>query len=50
MTGKTSGELARLTPTVIEDSVGGLEPASKHAAVLCVDAVRQLLAAASRTA
>ena len=50
MTGKTSAELAQLAPHVIEDSVGGLEPASKHAAVLCVDALRQLLAAASRTA
>ena len=50
MTGKTPAELAQLAPHIIEDSVGGLEPASKHAAVLCVDALRQLLAAASRTA
>src|ERR1700680_2902912 len=48
MTGKTSAELALLAPDMIEDGVGGLEPASKHAAVLCVDAVRQLLAVASR--
>src|SRR5271169_1037250 len=48
MTGKSQAELAALAPAVIEDAVGGLEPASKHAAVLCVDAVRQLLAAASR--
>ena len=43
MTGKTPAELALLTSEIIEESVGGLEPASKHAAVLCVDAVRQLL-------
>jgi hypothetical protein len=47
MTGKSYAELAALAPTAIEAAVGGLEPASKHAAVLCVDAVRQLLAAAS---
>ncbi|MEO8051395.1 MAG: iron-sulfur cluster assembly scaffold protein [Acidobacteriota bacterium] len=50
MTGKDRRELAALTPAAIEDAVGGLEPASKHAAVLCVDAVRQLLAAAPASA
>ena len=45
MTGKSLGELAALAPATIEAAVGGLEPASKHAAVLCVDAVRQLLRA-----
>jgi nitrogen fixation protein NifU and related proteins len=49
MTGKRSDELAALAPPVIEEAVGGLEPASKHAAVLCVDAVRQLLGAAPRS-
>jgi nitrogen fixation NifU-like protein len=43
MTGKSQGELTALAPSVIEEAVGGLEPASKHAAVLCVDAVRRLL-------
>ncbi len=43
MTGKSRLELRRLQAAVIEDAVGGLEPASKHAAVLCLDAVRQLL-------
>src|SRR5579863_9159485 len=47
MTGKTRAELRLLAPGIVEDAVGGLEPASKHAAVLCVDALRQLLAAAS---
>ena len=44
MTGRSREELAALTPAVVEDLVGGLEPASKHAAVLCVDAAKQLLA------
>src|SRR6266446_7560695 len=37
MIGKSRAELKELTPAVIEEAVGGLEPASKHAAVLCVD-------------
>lgn len=48
MAGKNYGELNALAPAVIEEAVGGLEPASKHAAILCVDAVRQLLAAAPK--
>jgi len=47
MAGKSCGELATLAAADIEMAVGGLEPASKHAAVLCVDAVRQLLASAA---
>ena len=44
MTGKSRAELRLLTAAMIEDTVGGLEPASKHAAVLCLDAVRRVLA------
>lgn len=44
MQGKTRGELRGLRRTVIEDAVGGLATESQHAAVLCVDAVRALLA------
>ena len=44
MTGKSGAELSALTAAMIEDMVGGLEPASKHAAVLCVDAVKRLSA------
>gem|GEM_PF-244283 len=40
MIGKSRGELKTLTVAVIEEAVGGLEPASKHAAVLSVDAVK----------
>ncbi len=43
MIGKSRLELQSLTPAVIEDALGGLEPASKHAAVLCVDAVKRVL-------
>jgi nitrogen fixation NifU-like protein len=40
--GKSSAELGSLRPADIEEAVGGLIPESKHAAVLCVDAVRAL--------
>jgi hypothetical protein len=48
MTGKSPADLAALTAPVIEAAVDGLEPASQHAAVLCVDAVRGLLAEMSK--
>jgi hypothetical protein len=41
--GKSRAELAALTPAALEQLLGGLEPASKHAAVLCVDAIGKLL-------
>lgn len=43
--GKTRAELAGLTSGTVEEAVGGLEPESKHAAVLCVDGVRAVLKA-----
>lgn len=43
MLGRSRTELASLQPADIEGAVGGLEPASKHAAQLCLDAVKQLL-------
>jgi nitrogen fixation NifU-like protein len=43
MSGKSRDELKALTPALIEELVGGLEPASKHAAILCLDGVRKLL-------
>src|SRR5580704_7684484 len=42
MIGKSRSELKTLTALTIEDAVGGLEPASKHAAILCVDGVREI--------
>jgi nitrogen fixation NifU-like protein len=44
MTGKSREEVAALTPALIEGLLDGLQPASKHAAVLCVDAAKKLLA------
>jgi nitrogen fixation NifU-like protein len=41
--GKTRGELAAFDAAVIDDAVGGLPAASKHAAVLCADGVKKLL-------
>ncbi len=41
--GKTRAQIAALQTAVIEDAVGGLAAESKHAAVLCVDGVKQLL-------
>ena len=43
MIGKSRLELRTFHAAQVEDAVGGLEPASKHAAVLCVDAVKQVL-------
>lgn len=44
LAGKTRADLTAITPAVVEDALGGLAPESRHAAVLCVDAVRALLA------
>lgn len=41
--GKTRQELSRVKAADIESAVGGLSAESKHAAVLCVDAVRAIL-------
>ena len=42
MVGKTPSELRELTAGVIEQALGGLEPASKHAAALCVDGAKAI--------
>src|ERR1035438_8919428 len=41
--GKRRGEVAAFDPALIDDAVGGLPAASKHAAVLCADGVKKLL-------
>jgi len=46
MKGKTRLELLALTADVIDQALGVLEPASKHAAALCVDGVRAMAAGA----
>jgi nitrogen fixation protein NifU and related proteins len=43
MLGKSRLELRMFHAGVIEEAVGGLEAASKHAAVLCMDAVKSVL-------
>jgi nitrogen fixation NifU-like protein len=43
MIGKSREELRRLTPGILEEALDGLPEASRHAAVLCVDAVKRLL-------
>jgi nitrogen fixation protein NifU and related proteins len=45
--GKTRAELKQIQPAIIEEAVGGLAAESKHAALLCVDAVRVLLTAST---
>ncbi len=43
MQNKTRAQLASLTTAMIDEHVGGLAPESRHAAVLCLDAVKKLL-------
>jgi nitrogen fixation protein NifU and related proteins len=45
LAGRSRLDAAALRPAAIEERLGGLEPESRHAAVLCVDAVRALLKA-----
>jgi nitrogen fixation protein NifU and related proteins len=42
MTGKTRAEIAGFQAVVVDEAVGGLASESKHAAVLCADAVKAL--------
>ena len=48
LAGKSAADLSTFRPAVIEDAVGGLRPESKHASVLCADAVRKLFDAEAR--
>ena len=41
--GKTRDELAAFDTVRIEEALGGLPAASKHAAVLCADGVKELI-------
>lgn len=43
MTGKTRAEVAAFQAAIVDEAVGGLPAESKHAAALCVDAVKALL-------
>jgi nitrogen fixation NifU-like protein len=44
MVGKTAAELQGFRAAVVDEAVGGLPAESKHAAVLCADGVKRLLA------
>jgi len=46
LVGKTVAEMQRFRPSMVEEALGGLPPASKHAAALCADAVKALAARA----
>lgn len=41
--GRSRAEMAALSAATVEEAAGGLRAESKHAAALCVDAVRALL-------
>lgn len=43
LTGRTRDQLGELRASDIEEEIGELKPESKHAAVLCLDAVKELL-------
>ncbi len=44
MTGKSTAELRKITASEISEALGGLPPATFHAAQLCVDALAALAA------
>jgi nitrogen fixation NifU-like protein len=44
MAGKTRAQIAAFQPWMVDEAVGGLPAESKHAAALCADAVKLLLA------
>jgi nitrogen fixation NifU-like protein len=43
MSGRTLAEIAGFNPSIVDEAVGGLPAESKHAAALCLDAVKLLL-------
>jgi nitrogen fixation protein NifU and related proteins len=43
ITGKAREELSAFDVSLVDEAVGGLPPASKHAAVLCADGVKKLI-------
>jgi nitrogen fixation protein NifU and related proteins len=45
LTGKSLAQIAAFKPAMVDAAVGGLPAESKHAAVLCADAVKALLSA-----
>jgi nitrogen fixation protein NifU and related proteins len=47
LAGKSLAELSAFATAAVEEALGGLIPESRHAAVLCADAVKALLRAVS---
>jgi nitrogen fixation NifU-like protein len=45
LTGKSPAQIAVFRPAIVDEAVGGLPAESKHAAVLCADAVKALVSA-----
>lgn len=45
LTGKSRDDLLHFAPAIVDHALGGLRAESKHAAVLCADAVRLLVQA-----
>ena len=45
--GKSPAELAAFRPAIVDEAVGGLRAESKHAAVLCADGVKKVVAASA---
>ena len=43
LVGRTRAELEKVTAADVEEAVGGLSAESKHAAVLCLDALRAVI-------
>jgi nitrogen fixation NifU-like protein len=41
--GKTRAQLAAFQPSIVDEAVGGLPPESKHAGILCADAIKRIL-------
>jgi nitrogen fixation NifU-like protein len=48
LAGKTAGEACHITALQISDSLGGLPPATFHAAQLCAEALSELLSKLNR--
>lgn len=48
LTGKSRTQIATFAPGIVDAAVGGLRAESKHAAVLCGDAVEALLSTVSK--
>jgi nitrogen fixation NifU-like protein len=47
--GRPAADLPTFRPAIMDEAVGGLAPESKHAAVLCADAVKALCRAQTQS-